>query len=75
MSQPTCTHDPKHLVHYDGALGYEAYVCRQCGTYFDYTEGEHPPDEWSRAFVSSCPVPPCPEGVPYDNHLVDCNCD
>jgi hypothetical protein len=20
-------------------------------------------------------VPPCPEGVPYDNHLVDCNCD
>jgi hypothetical protein len=21
------------------------------------------------------PVPPCPEGVPYDNHLVDCNCD
>lgn len=22
-----------------------------------------------------CPVPPCPEGVPYDNHLVDCNCD
>lgn len=61
------------MIHYDGALGYEAYVCRQCGTYFDYAEGEHPPDEWSLAFLG--PVPPCPEGVPYDNHLVDCNCD
>ncbi len=26
-------------------------------------------------FQPPCPVPPCPEGVPYDNHLVDCNCD
>ncbi len=22
-----------------------------------------------------CPVPPCPEGVDYLTHLVDCNCD
>jgi hypothetical protein len=82
MSQPTnCNHDPKHQVFYDGALGYEAIVCRECGAYCDHS-GAYPPDEWSLHYIKcfrpdtiECPVPPCPEGVPYDNHLVDCNCD
>jgi hypothetical protein len=39
------------MIYYDGALGYEAFICRQCGVYFDYTEGEHPADEWSLSFL------------------------
>jgi hypothetical protein len=39
------------MIHYDGALGYEAFICRQCGVYFDYTEGEHPADDWSLSFL------------------------
>jgi hypothetical protein len=51
MSQTTnCNHDPKHQVFYDGALGYEAIVCRECGAYCDHN-GAYPPDEWSLSFL------------------------
>jgi hypothetical protein len=55
-----------NMIHYDGALGYEAFICRQCGTYFDYTEGEHPPDKWSRSFIgntNNSPQPPALSGI------------
>ena len=42
-----CTHES--LSHYDGGLGYEAYVC-PCGVYFDHY-GKHPADEWSKRFI------------------------
>ena len=59
MSTPTkkpspCFQHPvgvADMIEYHGALGYEAFICRQCGTYFDYTEGEHPADEWSLSFL------------------------
>jgi hypothetical protein len=35
---------------YDGALGYEAIVCVNCGKYYDIT-GENPADEWSKQFI------------------------
>ena len=40
-------------------------------------EASHIAQDWSNEQfgLHPCPVPPCPEGVPYDNHLVDCNCD
>lgn len=44
----TCNHDRTKF--YDGSLGYEAVVCKDCGTYWDH-EGEHAADEWSRGFV------------------------
>jgi hypothetical protein len=48
---PCGNNDPKKAKHYDGALGYEALICTVCGRYFDHTEGEHEPDEWSKQFV------------------------
>jgi hypothetical protein len=41
---------PEPLAYYDGALGYEAYVCRKCGTYFDHY-GQQKPDDWSLRFI------------------------
>lgn len=38
------------MIHYDGALGYEAFICRQCGVYFDH-EGEQPADQWSKGYI------------------------
>ena len=35
---------------YDGALGYEALVCKVCGRYYDHT-GKHEADDWSKRFV------------------------
>jgi hypothetical protein len=50
----TCIHcnnkDPAQFKQYDGALGYEAIVCRKCGTYVD-VNGSHFPDTWSRELV------------------------
>jgi hypothetical protein len=43
----TSTSDAQY---YDGALGYEAFVCKRCGRYSDEF-GEHESDTWSRAFV------------------------
>lgn len=45
-----CSHESKS--YYDGALGYEALVCRWCATYFDH-EGEHLPDQWSLRFIGN----------------------
>ena len=46
------TNDPKDAYHYDGALGYEALVCKRCGRYSDYI-GENKPDVWSKRFISN----------------------
>jgi transcription elongation factor Elf1 len=35
---------------YDGSLGYEAVVCRQCGRYSD-DNGSHEADDWSKDFT------------------------
>jgi hypothetical protein len=43
-------HDNQRLAYYDGALGYEALVCRKCGTYFDQS-GQQKPDDWSLRFI------------------------
>jgi hypothetical protein len=47
--------DPKKAKEYDGSLGYEAIVCKVCGTYYDLdNDGKgrtNPPDEWSLHFV------------------------
>jgi hypothetical protein len=42
---------PKDAKFYDGSLGYEAIVCRKCGTFADHN-GWHPADEWSKHFVN-----------------------
>jgi hypothetical protein len=39
-------------IEYDGALGYEAIVCKRCARYSD-SMGEHEADEWSRDFIVS----------------------
>ena len=41
---------PQRAKYYDGALGYEAIVCLNCGTYYDHT-GMHEADDWSKRFV------------------------
>lgn len=47
----TCEELPHNdLAYYDGALGYEALVCRKCGTYFDHN-GQQKPDDWSLGFI------------------------
>lgn len=47
--------DPKKAKFYDGLLGYEALVCKVCGTYYDFDpDGNprtNPPDDWSRKLV------------------------
>ena len=47
---PCGNKDPKKAHHYDGALGYEAFICKCCGIYFDY-EGQHEADVWSKNFI------------------------
>jgi len=39
---------------YDGAMGYEAYVCKLCGVYSDH-EKTMPADDWSRSLVGLSP--------------------
>jgi hypothetical protein len=47
--------DPKKAKFYDGALGYEAIVCKCCGRYSDFDndgkERINEPDDWSKNFV------------------------
>lgn len=53
ITQFTCpcgNQDPKEAKHYDGAIGYEAIVCKKCGNYSDEF-GEHEADAWSQSFV------------------------
>ena len=48
---PGCgTEDVSHAKEYDGALGYEAVVCTECGGYCD-DMGEYPACDWSLEFV------------------------
>jgi hypothetical protein len=48
---PCCKNsDTSEFRYYDGSLGYEAYVCKKCGSYDDHF-GTHPADTWSRAYV------------------------
>lgn len=42
--------NPKKAQAYDGALGYEAIICKVCGSYYDYM-GKHEADEFSNKFV------------------------
>ena len=42
--------NPLKSFHYDGALGYEAFVCLVCGCYSDYS-GNYDPDEWSKELI------------------------
>jgi len=43
--------NPEDFVEYDGALGYEAIICRDCGRYSDL-EGMHEADEFSRQYLT-----------------------
>jgi len=48
--------DVSKVYEYDGALGYEALVCKVCGTYYD-ENGSHKADDWSKVFaqkISCC---------------------
>jgi hypothetical protein len=52
----TCGNKDKSKVkEYDGALGYEALVCKVCGTYYDFDPNgkprTNPPDKWSKELV------------------------
>lgn len=38
--------------YYDGAIGYEAIVCKRCGRYSDHM-GTYDADEWSRQFIQT----------------------
>jgi transcription elongation factor Elf1 len=50
---PICGNKDTSKTHYhDGVLGYEATVCKVCGTYSDHI-GNHLPDTWSLQFVNS----------------------
>ena len=43
--------DPKQFVEYDGCLGYEAIICKQCGRYCDIYK-EYEADDFSKQFIS-----------------------
>jgi len=49
--------DPKKAHFYDGALGYEALVCKVCGAYYDHDEkGKeryNKPDDFGKQFVTN----------------------
>ena len=47
--------DPGKVIEHDGALGYEAIVCKVCGRYSDHV-GKHEADEWSLPLVGRTPV-------------------
>lgn len=47
---------PQDAKFYDGSLGYEAIVCRKCGTFADHN-GWHPADEWSKEFANIQIIP------------------
>ena len=40
--------NPSHVKRYDGALGYESFICTDCGRYSDHLSSEiHPADDFS----------------------------
>jgi hypothetical protein len=39
--------DPGQAIEYDGSLGYEAVVCKVCGSYKDHM-GSNEADDWSK---------------------------
>ena len=41
---------PQDCKYYDGAVGYEALICKRCGRMYDHL-GEHPADDFSCHFV------------------------
>lgn len=41
---------PEDAKYYDGAVGYEAIICKKCGRMYDHA-GEHPADEFSCHFA------------------------
>jgi len=48
-----CGNDNKNnFFEYEGSLGYEAIICKECCGYFD-NDGEHEADEWSKEFVKN----------------------
>jgi hypothetical protein len=55
--------DVSEFKHYNGLLGYEAYVCKKCGAYFDQYDS-YPADKWSRDLVGLPPVPEMVEAQP-----------
>lgn len=42
--------DPTKVKKYDGALGYEALVCKVCGRFYDH-DSANEPEEWSLNFI------------------------
>ena len=54
FSCPCGNTDPQQAYEYDGSVGYEAIVCRICGSYYDH-DGLHPIDGWSKYFVKGLP--------------------
>lgn len=48
--------DVSKAKEYDGAMGYEAIVCLECGRYSDDTGG-HPADTWSCSFIPGWRAP------------------
>lgn len=56
FSCPCGNTDPSKVKEYDGALGYEALVCKVCGRYYDHT-GEHSADDWSKQFLEKRSFP------------------
>jgi len=44
--------DPRQTIEYDGALGYEAVICKKCCSYSDQS-GAHKADDWSKSMVKN----------------------
>lgn len=70
VTQFTCLHcgnsDTQKVHQYDGAVGYEALICKECGIYCD-SAGWHERDEWSNQFLTKEKEPycTCPECGSY----------
>lgn len=52
---PCGNNDPAQTVDYDGAIGYEATICKQCAAIHDHN-GIHYADDWSRKLAGHKPV-------------------
>lgn len=40
------------VIMYDGLLGYEAVICKKCGSYFDQN-GVNEADDWSNTQINN----------------------
>lgn len=65
FSCPCGNTDPQLAYEYDGSVGYEAIVCRICGSYYDH-DGLHPIDGWSKYFVKGLP-----KQLDYPIHILE----